>query len=217
MNYKKEKIMKNLNREEFITAMRYIMTLHKEADRMLQKRELPCKSPRYYEFSPVYYSNNCIRFIGITYLMRYIMGSTLWQSIYDKLCQRGLLQRDPEWHNHYRVTEAGMTYPFYHIDEDEVSFLFEPGVIDRRDNYQDDKETNYDKDTYYKSDWWRELREKAIDRAGHKCQMCGKSEYDNYTLQLQVHHLYYKNIYTEQELNDVMCVCPECHKKLDNK
>ena len=59
---------------------------------------------------------------------------------------------------------------------------------------------------YLKSDHWKEIRLKALDRAGNRCQLCSST--DN----LNVHHNTYKNRGNE-DLKDLVVLCRNCHEK----
>jgi 5-methylcytosine-specific restriction endonuclease McrA len=58
--------------------------------------------------------------------------------------------------------------------------------------------------TYLKSGLWQVRRLSALDRAGHRCQVCAG------TKRLQVHHVTYKNLGREKD-NDLTVLCWECH------
>lgn len=57
---------------------------------------------------------------------------------------------------------------------------------------------------YMESDVWREKRRIMLDRAGHKCQLCGT------TKSLGVHHNTYKNL-GDEPLEDLCVLCWPCH------
>ena len=63
---------------------------------------------------------------------------------------------------------------------------------------------------YLNSPHWKEIRLKALDRAGNRCQLC--SSIDN----LNVHHNTYKNRGNE-DLKDLVVLCRECHSKFHDK
>ena len=63
---------------------------------------------------------------------------------------------------------------------------------------------------YLQSDHWKETRERALERAGYKCQVCG------YYKNLQVHHNTYKNIGHEDD-TDLVVLCWKCHKTFHGK
>ncbi len=67
--------------------------------------------------------------------------------------------------------------------------------------------TQADRKRYYRCEWWRELRERALEAAGHFCRLCGRRPH------LQVHHLPqgYKRMFRET-LADLTVVCRHCHK-----
>lgn len=58
---------------------------------------------------------------------------------------------------------------------------------------------------YLKTEHWLQLREEALGRAGHRCQVCA------YKKNLQVHHNTYENI-GHEELEDLVVLCWKCHK-----
>lgn len=60
---------------------------------------------------------------------------------------------------------------------------------------------------YINSTLWQEVRKLALQRAGHKCQICGT------TKNLDVHHNSYDNLGNEQEhLEDLVVLCSEHHQ-----
>lgn len=63
---------------------------------------------------------------------------------------------------------------------------------------------------YLKTEHWKETREKALKRAGYKCQVCG------YDKNLQVHHNTYKNI-GHEDPTDLVVLCWKCHKTFHGK
>jgi 5-methylcytosine-specific restriction endonuclease McrA len=60
---------------------------------------------------------------------------------------------------------------------------------------------------YLKSKEWFDIRESLFTLRGKKCEKCGSKQ------SIQVHHIHYKNIFKEQ-LEDLMVVCKDCHKKI---
>jgi len=63
---------------------------------------------------------------------------------------------------------------------------------------------------YLNSDHWKNIRLKALDRAGNRCQLC--SSRDN----LNVHHNTYRNK-GHEDLKDLVVLCRECHAKFHDK
>ena len=62
---------------------------------------------------------------------------------------------------------------------------------------------------YLRSDKWREIRKKILERDGYKCKFCGSTE------NLRVHHKSYESIYEEEfALNDLITLCDKCHSEL---
>lgn len=76
-----------------------------------------------------------------------------------------------------------------------------------KEDYSDRKEWYKE---YLKGEHWLELREKALKRAGYRCQVCG------YRKNLQVHHNAYKNI-GHEDLEDLVVLCWKCHKTFHRK
>ena len=64
---------------------------------------------------------------------------------------------------------------------------------------------------YLQSDEWKALRAQALKRDGYRCQMCGSGT------NLQAHHVSYEHLHTDEELDDVVTLCKECHKKVHAK
>lgn len=63
---------------------------------------------------------------------------------------------------------------------------------------------------YLKSDHWKNFKQKAIQNANYKCQLCGNKEE-----KLSVHHNNYKNK-GKETFDDVVVLCDKCHKKFHN-
>lgn len=53
---------------------------------------------------------------------------------------------------------------------------------------------------------WVAIRQWALQRAGNKCEQCGK------TYMLSVHHLNYNNLGKEHP-EDLKVLCQECHER----
>jgi len=60
---------------------------------------------------------------------------------------------------------------------------------------------------YIKSDTWKRTCKAKLKSVGYKCEMCGSA------MNLNVHHITYKNL-GHEELDDLLVVCKNCHKKL---
>lgn len=58
---------------------------------------------------------------------------------------------------------------------------------------------------YLRSDRWRAVREGALERAGHRCQVCNGGD------RLQVHHRTYVNLGAERP-EDITVLCDDCHE-----
>ena len=68
-----------------------------------------------------------------------------------------------------------------------------------------------DYNAYLLSDAWKIIREQALRRDGYTCKICGTG------INLRVHHVNYEHLGTEQELDDVVTLCEECHSKVHLK
>lgn len=64
---------------------------------------------------------------------------------------------------------------------------------------------------YLLSDEWKKLREQAVQRAGHKCQMCNSNG------ELHVHHRTYQTFNTDSVINDLIVLCASCHERFHGK
>jgi hypothetical protein len=60
--------------------------------------------------------------------------------------------------------------------------------------------------TYLRSPEWKARRQQALERAGHRCQICNRSD------RLEVHHRSYRNIFNESP-DDLTVLCARCHRK----
>ena len=70
------------------------------------------------------------------------------------------------------------------------------------------KEIKYQE--YLDSVFWELTRNKALEKAGRKCQLCSNKS------NLQVHHTTYENLGCEKE-NDLIVLCDKCHGKFHDK
>lgn len=57
---------------------------------------------------------------------------------------------------------------------------------------------------FLKTPEWKQIREAALERAGHRCQVCNSPD------DLEVHHRDYSNLPLES-LTDLTVLCDECH------
>lgn len=55
--------------------------------------------------------------------------------------------------------------------------------------------------------WWRDLSFERRKRSKFRCDRCGKRE------QCQSHHKFYRDHWFDTQLEDLECVCRECHAK----
>jgi len=64
---------------------------------------------------------------------------------------------------------------------------------------------------------WNELRVKVLERAGNKCELCGKPNYSlsvkGTKVVLTVHHI--DNQKARRNLINLIALCQKCHLRLD--
>jgi hypothetical protein len=60
---------------------------------------------------------------------------------------------------------------------------------------------------YLESNEWKKLRQKAYERANHKCELCG-------ALAEHIHHIEYPKYSYLDKLSNLIAVCDKCHKIL---
>ena len=63
---------------------------------------------------------------------------------------------------------------------------------------------------YLQSSQWAQLRNEALKRDEYHCSIC-RSPYN-----LEVHHLKYPDTLGNEPLSDLMTLCRDCHKKLED-
>jgi 5-methylcytosine-specific restriction endonuclease McrA len=63
---------------------------------------------------------------------------------------------------------------------------------------------------YLESANWKKLREKVLERDGHRCAKCGKPD------RLQAHHRTYDRV-REENLDDLITLCRTCHAAVHGK
>ena len=63
---------------------------------------------------------------------------------------------------------------------------------------------------YLKTMVWDNTRKKKLKEAGYKCQLCSKTG-----AELHVHHNSYERI-GDEDMNDLIVLCEDCHKKFHN-
>lgn len=57
---------------------------------------------------------------------------------------------------------------------------------------------------YLKSPYWKAIRRRALIAAGHRCQICHKTD------KLEVHHVTYERLGHERP-EDLLALCGRCH------
>ena len=63
---------------------------------------------------------------------------------------------------------------------------------------------------YLNSRTWSKIRNEALERDKYECSIC-RSPYN-----LEVHHLRYPDVLGTEPLSDLMTLCRDCHKKLED-
>lgn len=63
---------------------------------------------------------------------------------------------------------------------------------------------------YLQTAHWSVVREEALERAGHRCQLCGSQR------RLEVHHRTYERLFDELP-EDLIVLCRHCHAKFHDK
>ena len=61
---------------------------------------------------------------------------------------------------------------------------------------------------YIHSEEWRQKRNQVLKRDGFRCQMCGTAK------NLRVHHISYEHLNQDEELDDLITLCDNCHTKI---
>lgn len=59
---------------------------------------------------------------------------------------------------------------------------------------------------------WERLRREIIKRDGGRCQMCGV-----FPARIEVHHIIPWRISKDDSPENLMTICPPCHRRLDNR
>ena len=66
---------------------------------------------------------------------------------------------------------------------------------------------------YMRSREWDATRQQRLDIDEHTCSMCGRPE-AKCRNGLQVHHITYQRLGHEDIYNDLVSLCPACHRKI---
>ena len=62
---------------------------------------------------------------------------------------------------------------------------------------------------YMKSEMWQQIREKAFERDGYRCAMCGSQE------NLEGHHICYNKMGRWDDWMSVLTLCHRCHMQAE--
>lgn len=60
---------------------------------------------------------------------------------------------------------------------------------------------------FLKSQFWAEVSSRCKELAGWKCEKCGRD------IGLNAHHKVYRNDWYETKIEDLICLCYQCHGK----
>ena len=66
---------------------------------------------------------------------------------------------------------------------------------------------------YEENLYWSRVRQDILKRDNHTCQLCGKQA----TTKFHVHHICKKKENGTDHYDNLITVCPGCHKRSDNK
>ena len=107
------------------------------------------------------------------------------------------------WDEALAQAKRAKRYGNEYIQPDEFQDLVDDAV-DIRHRYN--KEIWCEKySNYLESPIWKKLRAKALKRDNHICQDCGERA-------TQVHHRTYATLYTDDEFDDLVSLCRDCHR-----
>ena len=67
-------------------------------------------------------------------------------------------------------------------------------------------------DTYMRSQKWELKRQQRLKIDEFKCAMCGRPAATCKNGSLQIHHISYKRLTNEDVFEDLVSLCPRCHK-----
>jgi predicted HNH restriction endonuclease len=71
---------------------------------------------------------------------------------------------------------------------------------------------------YLLSEEWKEKRFICLEMANYICVTCGwTKDFEHgyqWTSNLHAHHKSYVNLGTEKEINDLVCLCSDCHMRI---
>lgn len=79
------------------------------------------------------------------------------------------------------------------------------------------KDADYEEyQRWIKSPQFRSLRERMLERDGHRCQFCGREASER--ISLQAHHRSYAHVGlgNDEELGDLITACQICHHAIHN-
>ena len=71
------------------------------------------------------------------------------------------------------------------------------------------------REAYYRSDRWKVRAEETKRLAGYQCQYFGLSCQG--TINLECHHVTYRNEFRETPGFDIICVCRNCHQQIHSQ
>jgi len=104
----------------------------------------------------------------------------------------------------YRCRKCWTNYTTnYTVEEyEESKFCWERGTLLQKPAYWN----SFSCEKYPTN--WNELRKQALERAGYRCEQCGR------TGRLHVHHIIPVSEGGSHDLSNLMVLCPHCHSKM---
>lgn len=111
-------------------------------------------------------------------------------------------------HELVKLSEYKTGEPLYK-EEHQPSEYLTPKNLSREEETLNELAGDYK--VYLNSDHWKKIRASALRRDEYKCQMCGTAK------NLEVHHVRYDSLGTDEEINDVITLCDDCHTKVHVK
>jgi hypothetical protein len=104
----------------------------------------------------------------------------------------------------------GVVAGIYRATKDELAKVRDEPPIQPEVQSQEDWLRSLSYGAYLRSEHWKSVRAAALERAGHRCQLCNSPD------RLEVHHRTYERRGRERP-TDVTVLCDECHARHHGK